>query len=78
MSYSVSISQFFPLSSSGCLNSDGSVNEKACKKIMNKAKNLNWTFHRAFDVASDAFKAVETIKAMGFTRLLTSGQVSLA
>ena len=33
------------------------------------------TFHRAFDVAQDAFKAVEIIKELGFSRLLTSGQV---
>ena len=36
---------------------------------------LNLTFHRAFDVAQDPFKAVEVIKELGFSRILTSGQV---
>ena len=56
----------------------------ACSKIIervlkcekNKGYSVrNLTFHRAFDVAQDAFKAVEIIKELGFSRLLTSGQV---
>ena len=56
----------------------------ACSKIIDRVlkceKNngysvRNLTFHRAFDVAQDAFKAVEIIKELGFSRVLTSGQV---
>ena len=60
------------------------ANILACSKIIDRVlkceKNngysvRNLTFHRAFDVAQDAFKAVEIIKELGFSRLLTSGQV---
>ena len=56
----------------------------ACSKIIERVLQCenndgysvrNLTFHRAFDVAQDAFKAVEIIKELGFSRLLTSGQV---
>ena len=36
------------------------------------------TFHRAFDVAKDPWKAAETIQKLGFTRILTSGQEKTA
>lgn len=52
---------------------------EACKKILKrlpKDKPVNLTFHRAFDVARDALKAAEIIKDMGFSRILTNGQVS--
>lgn len=64
----------------GCLKSDGNVDVEACMKIMQKVNNycsLNWTFHRAFDVAKDAMQAAKVIKDMGFSRILTSGQVIL-
>ena len=60
----------------GCLDKNGNIDMENCKKVMNGQK-LNWTFHRAFDVANDAFKAAKEIKELGFSRILTSGQVHL-
>ena len=63
----------------GCLDKNANIDVEACKKIIERLKKyqteLNLTFHRAFDVAQDAFKAVEIIKNLGFSRILTSGQV---
>ena len=63
----------------GCLDKNANIDVEACKKIIERLKTyqteLNLTFHRAFDVAQDPFKAVEIIKNLGFSRILTSGQV---
>lgn len=71
----------------GCLDKNAEIDVLACSKIIDRVlkceKNngysvRNLTFHRAFDVAQDAFKAVEIIKELGFSRLLTSGQEKTA
>ena len=67
----------------GCLDKNADIDVDACKKIIDRVKkceqdlnyNLNLTFHRAFDVSKDAFKAVDIIKELGFSRILTSGKV---
>lgn len=41
-------------------------------------KAVSLTFHRAFDVCRDPFSALETIVALGFDRILTSGQAPSA
>ena len=50
---------------------------KGCNLILEAVKGtkVNFTFHRAFDVLQDPIKAAEEIKNLGFTRILTSGQV---
>jgi copper homeostasis protein len=58
----------------GILNSDRTVNTKACKKLIKLAGDLPCTFHRAFDEVHEPFTALEEIKKLGFKRILTSGQ----
>ena len=64
----------------GCLASDGSVDVKACRRLMRAAGRnetvfhpVETVFHRAFDEARDQLGALETLIDLGFTRVLTSG-----
>lgn len=63
----------------GALNADGSIDTALCRRLINAAgQGISVTFHRAFDMCSDPFKALDEIIAMGCDRLLTSGQASSA
>ena len=62
----------------GVLTPDGSVDADICQQLLRAAGNLQTTFHRAFDVASDPLNAFDTIQQLGFSRLLTSGQQATA
>ncbi len=62
----------------GCLTTDGEVDTKACKKLIDAAGSLPITFHRAFDVCKNPTKALEDIKKLGVQRILTSGQENKA
>ena len=56
----------------GCLTPEGEVDIPAMEGIMEIADNV--TFHRAFDLCRDPFKALEEIIGLGCRRILTSGQ----
>jgi len=58
----------------GLLNPDGTVDTRRSGELLNLARPLSATFHRAFDMTRDPFEALDAILAMGFDRLLTSGQ----
>ncbi len=58
----------------GILNADGTVDEKRNAILVQLAYPMDITFHRAFDRAVDAFKALNSIINIGFTCILTSGQ----
>ncbi|CAN5424888.1 copper homeostasis protein CutC [soil metagenome] len=58
----------------GILKDNGSVDIERCKVLISAAKPLPVTFHRAFDLTSDAFTSLEEIIQMGCYRILTSGQ----
>lgn len=58
----------------GALCPDGSVDVDTCNKLLASAELYPVTFHRAFDLTSDAVEALETIIQLGFSRILTSGQ----
>ena len=62
----------------GCLDKQANIDVNGCKLILDAVKNnpINLTFHRAFDVVQDPIKTANVIKELGFTRILTSGQVS--
>lgn len=62
----------------GCLSTDGKVDYEKCARLIDAAKGLPITFHRAFDLCDDAFEALDVIKELGVQRILTSGQKNKA
>jgi copper homeostasis protein len=58
----------------GILNPDGTIDKKRCKELIDKARPLKVTCHRAFDMTRDPFEALEDCIEVGFDRILTSGQ----
>ncbi|MBT1700227.1 copper homeostasis protein CutC [Fulvivirgaceae bacterium PWU4] len=58
----------------GILNADGTIDKKRCRELVEKARPLKVTCHRAFDMAKDPFQALEDCIEVGFDRILTSGQ----
>mmetsp|Transcript_34708 Transcript_34708/g.67176 ORF Transcript_34708/g.67176 Transcript_34708/m.67176 type:complete len:186 (-) Transcript_34708:16-573(-) len=62
----------------GCLNKDGSVDEPCCRMLVQAARPMSVTFHRAFDVARDPIEALQACKRLGVNHILTSGQQASA
>ncbi len=58
----------------GFLNEDGSIDEPKIKEIVELAKPMEVTFHRAFDMCKDPIIALNQLIAAGVKRILTSGQ----
>jgi copper homeostasis protein len=58
----------------GILNADGTLDKKRCKKLIDAARPLQVTCHRAFDKTNDPLQALEDCIEVGFNRILTSGQ----
>ena len=62
----------------GALCSDGSVDMELMWRLVDAARPMGITFHRAFDECSDIFAALEEIISLGIDRLLTSGHRATA
>ena len=62
----------------GALTPDGDIDIKVCHHLAEVAGDMHKTFHRAFDVLRDPYRAVCQIMALGFDRILTSGQAASA
>lgn len=62
----------------GILTPDGRIDKKRCAELINKARPLKVTCHRAFDMARDPFEALEDCIEVGFDRILTSGRQTTA
>lgn len=62
----------------GCLTPEGNVDIPLCRQLMQQAKGMSVTFHRAFDCCQDPRKSLEDIISLGCNRILTSGQASTA
>ena len=62
----------------GCLTQEGDIDVPLMRRLIEAAKPLSVTCHRAFDVCRDPFAALEQLIELGCDRILTSGQQSTA
>lgn len=57
----------------GVLNDFGTIDEKAIELMVEKAGNMDVTFHRAFDDIFEFEKSIDLLTNLGVKRILTSG-----
>lgn len=62
----------------GCLTPDGEVDIPRMEVLMETAAGMEVTFHRAFDMCRDPFRAMDELIDLGCDRILTSGQRNTA
>jgi copper homeostasis protein len=62
----------------GLLRPDGSVDAARTRLLVEEARPLPVTFHRAIDVSRDMDEAFDTLLALGVNRVLTSGRAATA
>jgi copper homeostasis protein len=58
----------------GLLTAAGEVDIGRTRELIALARPLSITFHRAFDMTPEPFRALETLIELGVDRVLTSGQ----
>ncbi|CAM1325960.1 CUTC (predicted) [Pycnogonum litorale] len=58
----------------GALTSDGEIDVKLCREIIELSDGRPITFHRAFDMTSNAESSLERLIELNVTRVLTSGR----
>ncbi|MDQ2998954.1 MAG: copper homeostasis protein CutC, partial [Chloroflexota bacterium] len=58
----------------GILTADGEIDIARTRALIELARPLSVTFHRAFDMARDPYRALEDLISLGVDRILTSGQ----
>lgn len=58
----------------GILNQDGTIDRTRSQELIDLARPMSVTFHRAFDFTRDAIESLDLLIEMGVDRLLTSGQ----
>jgi copper homeostasis protein len=58
----------------GLLTAAGEVDVARTRELISLARPLSTTFHRAFDMTPEPFRAIEMLVELGVDRVLTSGQ----
>jgi copper homeostasis protein len=58
----------------GLLKADATIDVPRTRHLIERARPMAITFHRAFDMTADPFAALETLIELGVDRVLTSGQ----
>lgn len=58
----------------GLLEPDGTIDRDRTRELVQLARPLPVTFHRAFDMTRDPFEALDVLIDLGVDRVLTSGQ----
>ena len=62
----------------GMLTPDGQIDKARTAELIELARPMQVTFHRAFDMAEDPYKALDELMSLGVDRILTSGQALTA
>jgi copper homeostasis protein len=57
----------------GILDGNANIDAARMRELIELARPLEVTFHRAFDMTADLFRAFEDLCACGVSRLLTAG-----
>jgi copper homeostasis protein len=58
----------------GLLTADATIDVVRTRRLIERARPMAVTFHRAFDMTADPFATLETLIDLGVDRVLTSGQ----
>jgi copper homeostasis protein len=62
----------------GLLDREGNIDVTRTAELVERSRPMTVTFHRAFDVCFDPFKAIDQLAEIGVDRILTSGQEATA
>ncbi|MEQ1605133.1 MAG: copper homeostasis protein CutC [Pyrinomonadaceae bacterium] len=62
----------------GLLDREGNIDVPRTAELVQLARPMSITFHRAFDVCADPLKAINQLAEIGVDRILTSGQEATA
>ncbi len=58
----------------GILKPNGTIDKARTRDLVQRARPMSVTFHKAFDMTRDPFAALDTLVELGVNRVLTSGQ----